>query len=118
MSTTNPVANPTSVSGGLSSWIHHRSRWTLSIVAAVAFVVAVSVLTRRADSAPPAGTEVDAAVLHPPTVDASTDLSALPATGAGKAAGAAHFIDHSIVESKSLAGEPDMTGASIGVYGP
>jgi hypothetical protein len=118
MSTTNPVSNPTTAPGGWSGWIRHRSRWALPIVAGAAFVVAATLLTRQAGSALPPGTESDPALLHPTMVDASTDISALPATGAGKAAGAAHFIDHSVVESKSLVDEPDMTGASIGLYGP
>ena len=45
------------------------------------------------------------------------DASSQPLRNAIGEVGPLSLIDHSVVESNSLADEPDMTGASVGAYG-
>lgn len=88
-----------------------RIRWVLIPLAVLATLTAAWLMQ------PPRGTPV-AMLVAPAGADAATDFSALAPTRAGVVPSAAHALDHSVVESKQLADEPDMTGASIGAYGP
>jgi hypothetical protein len=88
-----------------------RAHWWL-IPLAVLACLTIAWLVQPSREAPVA------LLAAPASADSATDYSALAPTGAGPRAAAAPAIDHSVVESKQLADEPDMTGASIGAYGP
>jgi hypothetical protein len=61
---------------------------------------------------------VGLAARAPASADGAVDVRSLPPTGAVVEAASPLPIDHSVVQSKQLADEPDMTGASIGAYAP
>lgn len=88
-----------------------RVRWVLIPLAVLAGLTATW-LMQPLRSAPVA------LLVAPASADTATDFSALSPTRAGVEPSAAQALDHSVVESKQLADEPDMTGASIGAYGP
>jgi hypothetical protein len=104
MSTPNPVLSPTPGAGGLSVWIRYRRHWLLSLVAAAAIVAVVALVAAPSATAPPV----------PGEVVADDRRYASPVRTSERAS----LIDHSVIESKSLLDEPDMTGASIGAYAP
>lgn len=104
MSTSHPVLNPTPPSAGLPPRTSHRGRWLIGVIAGAAAAGGVALLAGPSDSAPP-----------PSNAAGNSGIAAAPAI-APKAAAPA--VDHSVVESKSLLEEPDMTGASIGTYAP
>lgn len=56
---------------------------------------------------------------RPAEREVAPDVASLPPTSAGPAgATAAPLLDHSVVERLDPLDEPDMTGASIGTFGP
>lgn len=59
---------------------------------------------------------IAAAILLAKSVLSSADASSLLPSDAIGAVGPLSIIDHSVVETKVLVDEPDMTGASIGAY--
>lgn len=101
MSTPNPVLDP--APGRVPAWIRDRSHWLVAL-AAVAAITAVFALA-------PGPTRMPS---EPAEIASDDGRHAMQSM----ATQAAPLIDHSVVESKSLLDEPDMTGASIGAYGP
>jgi len=104
MSTPNRVLHTAPGSGCVSAWIRDRLPWLLALVAVAAIAAASALVTvpARMASDPPSKADGDEAPDVAP--ERSTERALL--------------IDHSVVESKSLLDEPDMTGASIGTYAP
>jgi hypothetical protein len=84
---------------------HARPHWVLVPVAVLASLVAVW-------SMQPLGNARMASIDMPSSADIAAGSSRPPA------AVEAPVLDHSVVRSKQLGDEPDMTGASIGTYGP
>lgn len=84
---------------------HARSHWVLIPVALLAALVAVWSMQPLRDAR-------RASIDMPSSADIAAGFSRPPAAVEGPA------LDHSIVRSKQLGDEPDMTGASIGTYGP
>ena len=78
--------------------VQHPRIWLALAVATLVAITAAIVLAKGAPSG----------------ADASLQL---PRNAIGEVSPLS-VIDHSVVESKGLADEPDMTGASIGAYQP
>jgi hypothetical protein len=88
---------------------HARGHWALIPVALLASA-AIWLLQ------PLRGAQI-VALGAPASADVVAELFARP-DWVGAAAAAAPVLDHSVVRSKQLADEPDMTGASIAAYAP
>ena len=98
------------LANGRRSRGHARAQWVLIPVAAVASM-AIWLLQ------PLPGAQI-AALAALASTDAAAEQSVPNPLSAGAAAAAAPVLDHSVVRSKQLADEPDMTGASIAAYAP
>jgi hypothetical protein len=61
---------------------------------------------------------ISAAIVLAGGIPTDLDAASQPTRDASSGAGPLSLMDHSIVKSTALADEPDMTGASIGAYGP
>lgn len=88
---------------GLSIWLRHRHRVFIVAAAAIVAVVVTWLADPTADTL--ALRDVDGDVI-------GTD--ARPAAAPDERVHAGGFIDHSVVETRGLADDPDTTGASIG----
>ena len=88
---------------GLSVWLRHRHRVFIVAAAALVAVVVTWLADPTAETLALRGGDGDA-----------IETDALPAVARDERLNAGGFIDHSVVETKGLADDPDMTGASIG----
>jgi hypothetical protein len=82
---------------------HRRTRLVLAVATAAGVFAATGLAALQSSN---------------PEPESRVEIARADSAVAGAAPSPTPFIDHSVVQSLNLTGEPDMVGASIAAYGP